>query len=169
MKKTQKFALKMLAVLCMALLFAFALSACADNGAETPADENTPGEAGEELAAAAGIVDNVTVDYGESSIYTQEDMDAAVNLIKDEFAAWDGCELHSIRYAGDECNSADNIKWMNELKDGAAFSQCIEFLSDFHSPVEGGGAWEADSEYTNWQWWLAREDGGDWQLLTWGY
>jgi len=32
-----------------------------------------------------------------------------------------------------------------------------------------GGAWEADKEYTDWQWWLAREEGGDWELLTWGY
>ena len=24
-------------------------------------------------------------------------------------------------------------------------------------------------EYTDWQWWLARSEGGDWELLTWGY
>ena len=42
-------------------------------------------------------------------------------------------------------------------------------FSDFHSPVEAGGAWEPDTEYTDWQWWLARSDGGKWKLLTWGY
>ena len=67
------------------------------------------------------------------------------------------------------CNTTGNIQWMNSLAEDGSFTQVAEFLSDFHSPVEGGGAWEADMEYTDWQWWLAREEGGDWQLMTWGY
>ena len=59
---------------------------------------------------------------------------------------------------------------MNELrKDGEAFTQCIEFLSDFRTSGEAASDLEADQEYQNWQWWLARSDGGDWQLMTWGY
>ena len=27
----------------------------------------------------------------------------------------------------------------------------------------------ADTEYTGWKWWLARSDGGEWKLMTWGY
>lgn len=53
--------------------------------------------------------------------------------------------------------------------ESAEFTQCIEFVSDFHSPKAGGGAWEMDSEYTAWQWWLARTDNGEWNLITWGY
>ena len=30
-------------------------------------------------------------------------------------------------------------------------------------------AWDADTEYEGWQWWLARSEGGAWTLLTWGY
>ena len=109
-----------------------------------------------------------TIEYGDSELYSQVDMDAAIAQIRAEFDTWEGCELHSIRYTGDEHNNADNIKWMNELSEGKIFTQCIEFESDFHSP-KNGGAWEADAEYTNWQWWLSRTDGGDWKLLTWGY
>ena len=58
---------------------------------------------------------------------------------------------------------------MNGLYEGKDYVQVVEFLSDFHSPVEGGGTWETDTEYTDWQWWLAREKDGGWQLLTWGY
>ena len=58
---------------------------------------------------------------------------------------------------------------MNELKEGQNYTACIEFLSDFRSPAEGGGAWEENREYTGWNWWLARTDDGDWDLLTWGY
>ena len=115
----------------------------------------------------------VKIDYGTSEIYTNEDMDAAIKLITDEFNTWEGCELHSITYSSDdECNS-DNIAWLNELAKANdisdTFTQCIMFKSDFHSPKDGGGAWNADTEYTDWQWWLARTENGDWNLITWGY
>ena len=139
--------MKKILLITAALLFVFALAAC--GGDETAADVN--------------------VDYGTSELYTQQDMDAAIELIRGEFDGWEGCELHSLSYAGDECCSEENIAWMNQLGDDAGFTQCIEFVSDFHSPVEGGGAWEPDNEYTDWQWWLARAEGGDWQLMTWGY
>ncbi len=32
-----------------------------------------------------------------------------------------------------------------------------------------GGAWEADKEYEDYEWWLARTDGGEWELKTSGY
>ena len=107
--------------------------------------------------------------YGESDIYTPADMDAAVARIEETFAGWEGCEMHGIAYAGDECASAENLEWLNGLGEGGNYAECIEFLSDFHSPVEGGGAWEADTEYTDWQWWLARAEGGEWELVSWGY
>ncbi len=111
----------------------------------------------------------VTVDYGASKLYTKDELNEAIVQIKCQFAGWAGCELHSLRYAGDECNSAENVKWINELDDGAGYTQVVEFLSDFHSPVEAYGAWEADTEYESYQWWLARTADGGWQLLTWGY
>lgn len=129
------------------------------------------------VQAAEGSVeteaDDGMTDYGTSEIYTKEDMDGALEMVWQEFTSWKGCEMHAIRYAGDECNSEENIKWMNELKEGKNYTQCIEFLSDFHSPVEDeelkDTAWEKDKEYTDYQWYLARTDGGDWELLTWGY
>ena len=124
--------------------------------------------------ACGGDVSEVSIDYGTSDLYTQEDMDAAIALIQKEFKGWKGCELHSISYAGDGCQSADNVEWMNRLKEGQSISgpeytQVIEFISSFHSPKRNAGAWNADQEYTGWQWWLARAEGGEWQLLTWGY
>ena len=85
-----------------------------------------------------------------------------------KFASFAGCELHALRYAGDECDSEENVKWVNELDEGKDYVQAVEFLSDFHSSAEGGEAWEKDAEYTDWQWWLAREAGGGWQLVSWG-
>lgn len=122
------------------------------------------------LAACGGSAAEVDIVYGKSDIYSKADMDAAIALIQNEFSTWEGCELHEIRYISDECSSEENIEWMNDLGDGnTEFTQCIEFESDFHSPKNGGGAWEADTEYRNWQWWLARTDDGEWNLMTWGF
>lgn len=118
-------------------------------------------------------VSEVKIEYGNSSLYSEEDMNAAIKLIKDEFSTWDGCELHSISYGSDDKCNSENIAWMNELATAndinEKFDQCIMFKSDFHSPKNGGEAWNADYEYTDWQWWLARSEGGTWRLMTWGY
>ena len=111
----------------------------------------------------------VTYDYGSSALYTREEIGDAMVQIKCRFASFEGCELHSLTYGGDWANSEENIAWMNELDEGQGYTQVIAFLSDFHSPAAGGGAWEPDTEYKNWQWWLARTEGGDWNLLSWGY
>lgn len=114
-----------------------------------------------------------TVDYGESQLYTREEMDKAIDLIFDEFNKWDGCKMGDIRYAGDDCNTPENIAWMSSLKDGKKYTQCIEFYTDFHSPVEEedllGTAWEPDEDYANYEWWLARKGDGGWDLVNWGY
>lgn len=122
------------------------------------------------LTACGGKLEDVPIDYGTSEIYSQSDMDEAINLIKREFAVWEGCELHRISYTSDECNSEENIAWMNDLGgENSEFTQCIAFVMDFHSPKTDAGAWNPDQEYTNWQWWLARTDSGTWQLMTSGY
>lgn len=122
---------------------------------------------------AGNPVSALKIDYGRSEIYTKEEMDAAIELIISQFATWEGCELHRIAYKSDDvCNSA-NIAWMNQLALGknmeVDFIECIEFVSDFHSPKDGGFEWRPNEEYTDWQWWLARTEDGPWHLMTWGY
>ncbi|MCU0081163.1 hypothetical protein [Extibacter muris] len=118
-------------------------------------------------------VSEMKINYGNSAIYSKEDMNAAIKLIKDEFGTWGGCKLHSITYSSDDDCNAENIAWMNEMARENdltdKFTQCIMFKSDFQSPKNGDGAWNADGEYKDYQWWLARAEGGKWKLLTWGY
>lgn len=113
------------------------------------------------------------IDYGTSECYTKEDMDEAIRLIEAEFATWEGCQLHRITYGSDEECGEENVAWMNALEAAndakEHFTECIMFKSDFRSPKAGGGAWIANYEYTDWQWWLARAKGGEWKLMTWGY
>ena len=114
----------------------------------------------------------VTIDYGNSSVYTKEDMDAAIATIQATFDTWEGCELHSLSYSSDGiCTSEENIAWMNDLEKAndneQVFTQCIMFVSSFHSPKKRSGAWNPDEEY-EWTWWLARREGGEWKLMTFG-
>lgn len=122
------------------------------------------------MTSCGGKITSASIDYGMSEIYSKTDMDDAIKLIEEEFSDWDGCELHTISYISDDCNCKENIEWMNSLGDtDMAYTQCIMFESNFHSPKSGGGAWNPNSEYTNWEWWLARSDNGEWNLMTWGY
>ena len=120
-------------------------------------------------------VPEVKIGYGQSDLYTKEEMDEAIDVIRQRFTEeqWKDCELHSITYGTDAQCSSENLAWLNELEAAndarEQFTRCIMFKSDFHSPKSGGGAWNADQEYTDWQWWLARSEGGAWKLMTWGY
>ena len=144
-----------------------------ENAAEPKAEEDAAEPKAEENAAepkeTAEEAPEVEIDYGNSALFSKEEMDEALKLVMKEFDSWEGCQLHSVQYAGDDCNSEKNLQWLNSLVDNGSFTQCIEFISSFHSPVKGGGAWKTDAEYTGWQWWLARNGWGDWTLVTWGY
>ena len=149
MKSTFKSLFRLVSSICLLL----ALAAC--GGQMSEAGKKAPG---------------VTVDLGESTLYTRTERNDAVLAVRSKFATFAGCELHRIRYAGDEANNEENLKWLNSLVDGAEFTQVAEFLTDFHSPVEDGPyAWERDYEYRDYQWWLAREKNGGWKLVSWGY
>lgn len=118
---------------------------------------------------------DVKIDYGTSSIYSEEDMNEAIEIIEDEFSAgsWKGFEVQSISYSSDDKCNPQNIAWMNELAEANhlsnEFTQCIMFESDFHTPKDAGGEWNPDTDYEDFQWWLARTDDGEWELLSWGY
>lgn len=123
----------------------------------------------EETAPAEAETGSFKIDYKTSDLYSKEDMDAAIAEIMKEFDTWEGCEMHEISYTDDQ-TCKDNIDYANELDaDKKGYEDCIVFTSSFHSPKEGGGAWEADYEYEGWQWFLARVKDGSWELLTWGY
>lgn len=141
---------------------------------EKTADRDMAGKIALEMIRNLGAnTTNIKIDYGTSSIYTKAEMDAAIELIKKEFSTWDGCELHSISYSTDDACSESNIVWMNEIEKATdaeeTFTQCIMFKSDFHSPLNGGSGFNPDEEYTDWQWWLARSEDGQWKLMTYGY
>ena len=148
-------------IFCMiaALTLSMAFTACGKKK-DTIADNSSQQESAD--------LSNIKIDYKTSELYSKEDMDAAIKLILEEFNTWEGCTLYDISYTDDQ-NCTDNLSHVNELSDDKQFDECIVFTSNFHSPKEGGGAWEPDYDYENWGWYLGRVKGEDWVLLDWGY
>lgn len=111
----------------------------------------------------------VTIDYGISEKYTQEEMEAAVKIIIERMEQMEGCILYTITYKGDEWCERE-LEYCNTLADeekGEVFVDCIVFTTDFRSPILGGGAWNPNRLY-HWSWYLARTENGEWRLLTFG-
>ena len=48
------------------------------------------------------VTTNVKIDYGTSAIYTKEDMDSAIDTIKETFKSFEGCELYTLSYSSDD-------------------------------------------------------------------
>ena len=112
---------------------------------------------------------DVSLDYGDSVLYTKEELDEVLTRIKCQFASWKGVELNALKYAGDECASKANLDWVNSLEGGGSYLKAIEILSTFHTPKEGYGTLEADQTYEDYQWWLACGPDGDWDIVSFGY
>ena len=82
---------------------------------ERAEDASAPGKS-MKVGSSKENLSGVKIDYGTSAVYSKKDMDAAIKIIKKEFEAFEGCELHSLSYVSDKkCNTAENIAWMNRL------------------------------------------------------
>ena len=117
-------------------------------------------------------------DYGTSKLYTEPDMDSALDVILAEFRGWTGCVMQRFAFAGDDQCGDEELDYVNSLRDAnapdsEAFDQAIVFTTNFHTPSEKdteGTAWEPDTDVTDWTWHLGRTGkDGAWHLMTWGY
>ena len=108
------------------------------------------------------------IDCDESDLYTKEEREAAVKLISDTVESFEGCKLYAVKYEGDDV-SKKNLEYCNSLAaDGITYTECIVFTSYFRSPIFNAGAWNPNEIY-DWSWYLARADGGAWEIITYGY
>ena len=88
----------------------------------------------------------------DSEIYTDEDYLAAVQAV--------------ISYAGDETVQKEQ-EYILSFGD---YDEGIVLLSSFTVDEHGGdGSLEPNGTYTRWGWYLARKNGGKWNIVTCGY
>ena len=118
------------------------------------------------LTACGGVVKGVQITECSSEIYTQQDIeqaiDEAIRYFRSEF---DGCTLLEIGYAGDDKQGG----WQNVAQRHGA-DQVIVLVSKFD--VDGSGRCQGlnpNSTYTGWNWLLVRNEGGAWRHADHGY
>ena len=116
---------------------------------------------------SGGNIDDVHVpDWKPSEIYSDDDIEAAYQTVTYYFSdKFDGCTLTKIYYPGD--TYADEFSEWAEQYDA---DEAIVLLSSFDVDASGGdGSLNANSTYDDWNWILIRNDGGDWELVDYGY
>ena len=118
------------------------------------------------LSACGGDISRVNTHNVNSEIYSQEDINAAIDTIKKEFMMnWGGCTLTEIYYAGDD-SSKDHQDWADRNN----ADEVIILLSSFDVDSSGGdGSLNPNSTYSDWSWILVRTNGGKWQHVDHGY
>ena len=113
-----------------------------------------------------GDVSQARMVAGESEIFTSREigdaMEVAMNYFQKEF---DGCTMTQIEYNEGKSRDAA-VEWAQQY--GA--EEGIVLYTSFDVDSSGGdGSLNPNSTYTNWQWVLTRDKGGNWVLRTWGY
>lgn len=115
-----------------------------------------------------GVVKNVEVKKVDSDIYSEEDINEAIDVIEDYFIKhFGGCRLEKIAYAGDKTTKSEEQYRSEHSKNNY---EVIVLISDFYVyPGGGDGSLSTDSTYTGWNWILEREPNGKWAHVDHGY
>ena len=106
------------------------------------------------------------VEWEHSDIYTDADIQAAMDTVMTYFETeFQGCTLTQLRYPGDA--SADLFtEWAQEYE----ADEAIVLYSSFDTDTSGGdGSLEPNTTYDDFQWILVRDNGGTWEVKTYGY
>lgn len=117
-------------------------------------------------ACSKGNISHVATHPVESELYTEQEINDAIAVIKHEFQnQWNGCTLKEIYYAGDKI-SQDHQEWAerNNAEDA------IVLLSSFDVDSSGGdGSLNPNSTYDHYMWILVRDNDDHWQHVDHGY
>ena len=117
-------------------------------------------------------VDSAVIDYGKSEIYTKEEMDEAIEVIKNEIQNFPITKLYSISYNTDDCNSEKNLAMLSAFKSdpNITFTQAISFTLSLHTGSDAADIkLIKNRDYDNFLWWLVRIEGEEgWKTAIWG-
>ena len=122
------------------------------------------------LAGCKGKKDgDITIDKGDSSKFSEEEIDSAIKVVKDNFS-FPGSKLKVVRY--DEDKSEDAIKDFMEYGKGKGTdidpNNVIVLFSEFD--VSGKNPVLSKGEYKNYSWTLVRKDKDkEWNIEDQGY
>ncbi len=113
-------------------------------------------------------ISQITKTIPNSTIYTKQDIENAMNVVTDYFKNAEGfqyCTLTELYY-DEKISSEESAAWAEQYE----AEQAIVLLSKFDvgSSYKSGGL-EANHTYQNFKWVLVRSEQELWTLETWGY
>lgn len=129
-----------LAVLCVILLGVFSLTGC------------------------RGDVGETAYQIGESSLYSEQEIQAAMDAAVREFRMeYQDCKLLDIRYDEEKTLSESAYRQEKGSRD-----RVMVLLSDFEVGDHADAGFNPNDTYKNWKWIMANSGSG-WQVLDCGY
>ena len=115
---------------------------------------------------------NIKVDIGESTKFSKEEINNAVDCLKRSFD-FEACTLTKIYYNEEISNTAveDYLQFGNGSVNKVKAENVIVLLSDFDVDNSGNNPVLNPGEtYTNYNWILIRDDkNSDWKVDDWGF
>ena len=121
----------------------------------------------------SGTTNNVEIDYGESQIFDEDEINTAMDAVINEFRSFNGCDLKKLYYDEEKFNKTISgyMKNGKGAYNGVEEENVIILFSDFYvSPNGGDVSFNKDFTYTNWNWILIRSSKSDkWEVVDWGY
>ncbi|PYF08429.1 DUF4829 domain-containing protein [Ureibacillus chungkukjangi] len=120
-----------------------------------------------------GKSNNAQVSIGESTKFSEVEINEAVSKVKRKFWGFRGCELTEIWYTEAESDkiAEDYLNYGDGSEKNIDKDNVIGLLSNFKVDSSGGdGSLEPNSTYTEWRWVLIRNsENGKWHVKDWGY
>lgn len=114
-----------------------------------------------------GDVSNVSVSKVSSDIYSDKDINDAIDVVKNHFATYyQGCTLKEIRFEGDDLEEYRSRK--KETNADEVIVLVSDFVTGSGKEIEEGPL-DANVEYSNFNWVLVRNKGKRWNVYTYGY
>ena len=116
----------------------------------------------------AGDDTEVEIDMylGESAVYTESQLEEAINLILDSFEAdFEQCTLQEIEYDEEYSLSQEEMnKEMFQVDNAVVFKSTFVFDDNYMN-----GPLNAGQTYEDYEWILNMDADGNWSILTSGY
>lgn len=112
---------------------------------------------------------DVKINLGSSEAYSQEELQAAADVILEEISSWNSVKkVYAISYCCDK--STPNPENYCGSFISMEYAHCVVFESSFKT---SGSAWSEgfnpDSVYDGWHWIVVKDENNEWKLLDWGY
>lgn len=114
-----------------------------------------------------GKVSEVNIIPKSSKIYSDNEIDSAINVILKYFKQhFNGCSLLEITYIGDEKNTDYQEEWAEKNN----IDEVIVLTSSFSVDSSGvDGSFNPNSKYEGWKWILVKNENGTWKHVDHGY